>query len=344
MPSSLPSPQPGILDIAAYKPGDSSVACGVKPIKLSSNETPLGASPKAVAAYKAAAGSLERYPDGSATALRQAIAGHYGLNADRIVCGAGSDEILNLIAHAYLGPGLEGLFCEHGFLVYKIATQAHGGTPVIAPEKNLTSDVDALLARVSERTRVVFLANPNNPTGTYIPHDEVRRLRAGLRSDILLVLDAAYAEYVRRNDYEAGLELVATTENTVMTRTFSKIYGLAGLRIGWAYGPARCHRCAQPHPRPVQRLGAGDCRRRRRARRQAAFRREHLPQRPLARRTDRRPHRARPHGDAERRQLPADRLRQGAGQAPPPMPTLSCAAAASSSGGWRATACRRPCG
>lgn len=237
MASSSPKPRPGVLDIEAYVPGESHVAGGVKPIKLSSNETPLGPSPNAVAAFSSAGAALERYPDGQAGLLRQAIARRFGLNPDRIVCGAGSDELINLIAHAYLGPGDEGLFTEHGFLLYRIVVLAAGATPVVAPETNLKTDVDAILERVTPKTRVVFIANPNNPTGTYLGIDEVRRLRAGLPSDVLLVLDAAYAEYVRRNDYEAGLELVATTDNTVMTRTFSKIFGLAGLRIGWAYCP-----------------------------------------------------------------------------------------------------------
>lgn len=233
-----PTPRPGILQIEAYVPGESKLPSGVMPAKLSSNETPLGPSPEAIEAYKAAAGQLERYPDGQATVLREAIARRYGLDADRIVCGSGSDEILTLLAHAYLGPGDEAIYTEHGFLVYRIAILANGATPVVAPEQNLKTDVDAILQRVTEKTRMVFLANPNNPTGTYIPIDEVRRLRAGLRGDILLVLDGAYAEYVQRNDYEAGIELVATTENTVMTRTFSKIHGLAALRIGWGYCPA----------------------------------------------------------------------------------------------------------
>ncbi len=235
--SPAPIPRPGILDIDIYVPGESKVAGGVKPIKLSSNETPLGPSPKAIEAYNASAKDLERYPDGQATALRNAIARRYGLDAGRIVCGAGSDELLTMLAHAYLGPGDEGIYTTHGFLVYRIAILACGAVPVIAPEKNLKTDVDAILAAVTARTRVVFLANPNNPTGTYIPIDEVRRLHAGLPGHVLLVLDAAYSEYVRRNDYEAGLELVATTSNTVMTRTFSKIHGLAALRIGWAYCP-----------------------------------------------------------------------------------------------------------
>jgi histidinol-phosphate aminotransferase len=233
----LPRPKPGILDIEAYVPGESKLPGGVKPVKLSSNETPLGASPRAIAAFKAAADHLERYPDGQATALRNAIARRYGLDPARIVCGAGSDELLSLLAHAYLGPGDEAIYTEHGFLVYRIAILANGATPVVAPERDLRTDVDAILARVTARTRMVFIANPNNPTGTYIPMSEVRRLRSELRSDIVLVLDGAYAEYVRRNDYEAGIELVATTSNTVMTRTFSKIFGLAALRLGWAYCP-----------------------------------------------------------------------------------------------------------
>ena len=238
MVATAPIARPGILDIEAYVPGESKVPGGMKPAKLSSNETPLGPSPKAIAAFAAAAGELERYPDGQASLLRNAIAKRYGLDAARIVCGSGSDELLGMLARGYLGPGDEAIYTAHGFLVYRIAILTNGATPVVAPERGLKTDVDAILERVTAKTRVVFIANPNNPTGTYIPIEEVRRLRAGLREDILLVLDAAYAEYVSRNDYEAGLELVATTTNTVMTRTFSKIHGLAALRIGWAYCPA----------------------------------------------------------------------------------------------------------
>lgn len=235
--SQRPNPKPGILDIAPYVPGKSG-AKGEKVFKLSSNESPLGASAAAIAAYRAAADKLELYPDGNATALRQAIASRYGLNAANIVCGAGSDELLQLLAHCYLGPGDEAIYSQYGFLVYPIAIQSNGAKSVVAPEKNFTADIDAMLALVTERTRIVFLANPNNPTGTYLPFSEVKRLHAGLPRDVLLVLDAAYAEYVRRNDYESGLELVASFDNVVMTRTFSKIYGLAALRIGWAYCPA----------------------------------------------------------------------------------------------------------
>lgn len=232
-----PQPRPGILEIDPYVPGKSS-AKGAKIHKLSSNESPVGASPKAIEAYKASASSLERYPDGSATALRAAIAQRYGLSAERIVCGAGSDELLQLLAHAYLGEGDEAVYSQYGFLVYPIAIAANGAKSVVAPEKNLTTDVDAMIAAVTPKTRMVFLANPNNPTGTYIPFSEVKRLHAALPSDVLLVLDAAYAEFVRSNDYESGIALVSEYENVVMTRTFSKIFGLAALRLGWLYGPA----------------------------------------------------------------------------------------------------------
>ena len=237
MPIDQPRPNPGVLAIEAYVPGESRIGGGLKPIKLSSNETPLGPSPRAIAAFHEAAQDLERYPDGQASALREAIAARYGLDARRIVCGAGSDELLTMLAHAYLGPGDEAIYTQHGFLVYRIVILASGATPVVVPERDFTADVDAILAAVTPRTRVVFLANPNNPTGTCLPAGDVCRLRAELPGSVLLVLDAAYAEYVTSAGYEAGAALVATTANTVMTRTFSKIYGLAGLRIGWAYCP-----------------------------------------------------------------------------------------------------------
>ncbi len=236
--SNRPMPRPGVLDIAPYVPGKSKATGGGKLYKLSSNETPLGASKKAQDAIARLAGTLEFYPDGAATALREAIGDVYGLNPDRIICGAGSDEILSLIAYAYLGPGDEAIYSQHGFLVYEIAIRAAGATPVVAPEQDLKTDVDAILAKVTDKTKIVFIANPNNPTGTYLPFSEVRRLHEGLPSNVVLVLDAAYSEYVRRNDYESGMELAATTENVIMTRTFSKIYGLANLRLGWGFGPA----------------------------------------------------------------------------------------------------------
>ncbi len=233
-----PVPRPGVLDIEAYEPGRSHAPGAAKVYKLSSNETPLGPSPKAVEAFHAAAGSLAYYPDGAARALREAIGRTFGLDPARIVCGAGSDDLLNLLAQAYLTAGDEAIFTTHSFLVYRNATLAAGGKPVVAPERAYTTDVDAILKAVTPRTRLVFIANPNNPTGTYLPIAEVRRLHAALSPRTLLVLDAAYAEYVRRNDYEAGIELTATSENVVMTRTFSKVYGLAALRLGWMYAPA----------------------------------------------------------------------------------------------------------
>lgn len=238
MSSQSPTPRPGVLAIEAYVPGKSDAPGVAKMFKLSSNETPLGASPAALEAYRAAGEHLQDYPDGAASALREAIGGAFGLDPARIVCGAGSDDLLNLIARAYLADGDEAIHTTHGFLVYPIATLGTGAKPVVAAEKNFTADVDAILGAVTKKTKVVFLANPNNPTGTYLPFDEIKRLQRSLPGNVLLVLDAAYAEYIRRNDYESGIELVATTDNTVMTRTFSKIYGLAALRLGWMYGPA----------------------------------------------------------------------------------------------------------
>lgn len=238
MTANRPAPQPGILAIEPYVPGRAGSDSIGRVFKLSSNETPLGPSPRARQAYLEAAAELERYPEGSSSVLRAAIAERYGLNAERIVCGSGSDELLHLLAQAYLGEGDEAIATEHGFLVYPIVTKAAGAKLVSVKEKDLRADVDAILAAVTPKTKIVFLANPNNPTGSYLPVDEVKRLHAGLRSDILFVVDAAYCEYVQRNDYESGIELVATSDNVVMTRTFSKIYGLASLRLGWIYAPA----------------------------------------------------------------------------------------------------------
>ncbi len=228
---------PGILDIAPYIPGRSTGEGGKRLIKLSSNETPLGTSPLAIEAYKRLASELHRYPDGASYELRDALAARHGIDAERIVCGNGSDELIGLLAAAYAGPGDEVLFTEHAFAIYKIATQANGAIPVEVPEAGLTADVDALLDHAGANTRLCFLANPNNPTGTYIPAEEVRRLREGLPEHTLLVLDSAYAEYLRRDDYTDGSELVDSQDNVVMTRTFSKIYGLSALRLGWMYAP-----------------------------------------------------------------------------------------------------------
>ncbi len=230
-------PSSGVMDISPYVPGKSFVPGEGELIKLSSNETPMGPSPKAVEAYKNEAFQLERYPDGAAAVLREAIGQKHGIDPGRIVCGTGSDDILNLLAKAYLRPGDEAIVTEFAFQVFKIAIMGQGARPVFASEVDYRADVDAILSCVSDATRMVFLANPNNPTGTYLPFSEVERLRAGLPERVLLVLDAAYAEYIDREDYNPGLEMVSSGDNTVMTRTFSKVYGLASLRLGWAYCP-----------------------------------------------------------------------------------------------------------
>lgn len=229
--------RPGILEIEAYVPGAHHLP-GDGPIyKMSSNESAIGPSPAAIAAYAAAASEMHRYFDGGATDLRSAIAADIDADPAQIVCGAGSDDLLQLLTRAYAGPGDEVLYSAHGFLVYPIAARAAGATPVAAPEKNLTTDVDSLLAHVTPRTRICFVANPNNPTGSYIPTSELVRLREGLPQHVLLVIDAAYAEYVGKADYTEGNELVRRYDNVVVSRTFSKIYALASLRLGWAYCP-----------------------------------------------------------------------------------------------------------
>lgn len=229
-------PQPGILEIAPYKGGASSARGVSEVLKLSSNENPLGSCDAARDAWMRAGRDMHRYPDGSHAALRAAIGEVHGLDPARIVCGAGSDESLALLAQAYSGHGDEVIYTEHGFGLYPIVARAAGAEPVRVPERDRVIDVDAILARVCGRTRVVFVANPANPTGTMLPGDELRRLARDLPPHILLVLDGAYAEYAE--GYDGGVSLVDGSENVVMTRTFSKIHGLGGLRVGWCYGPA----------------------------------------------------------------------------------------------------------
>lgn len=226
--------KPWVAGIAPYVPGKAKI--GDRPVvaKLSSNENPFGPSPQAIAAMQAVLADGHRYPDPAATALREALGAHHGLDPARIICGTGSDEILHLAAGAFAGPGDEVVYVRHGFSVYDIAARRVGATPVVAPDRDWTCDVDAVLAAVTERTRVVFLANPNNPTGTIIPASEVRRLHAGLPADCVFVLDAAYAEFAS-GDYEDGLDLASRHGNVIAARTFSKVYGLAAQRIGWGY-------------------------------------------------------------------------------------------------------------
>jgi histidinol-phosphate aminotransferase len=232
-----PVPRPGILDISPYVGGEAKVAGVERPIRLASNESALGPSPKAIAAYRALAGDIHRYPDGNAEELRETLGRRHGIDPAQIVCGAGSDELITLLLRCYAGVGDEVLYSRHGFLMYPINAMAAGATPIAAPEREQTTDVDAVLARVTERTRIVFIANPNNPTGTYLGAEEIARLHAGMPASVLLAIDAAYAEFVNRNDYEPGIALVNRAENVVMLRTFSKIYALGGLRLGWAYCP-----------------------------------------------------------------------------------------------------------
>ncbi|WP_144186770.1 histidinol-phosphate transaminase [Elioraea rosea] len=234
-----PQPRPGIMQIAAYVGGEGKLAGANRVIKLSSNEGALGPSPRAIAAYEAEKGEIHRYPDGGAGELRSAIASAFRLDASRVVCGAGSDDLLCLLTQAYGGIGTETIVTKHAFAMHPIYARYAGSTVVVAEERNLTADVDAILACVSPRTTLVMLANPNNPTGTMLPWSEVARLRQGLPESVLLVLDLAYAEYL---EDPRGSEAVALVDgpgaNVVMTRTFSKIYGLGGLRLGWAYAPA----------------------------------------------------------------------------------------------------------
>ena len=232
-----PRPRPEILEIHPYTPGVSAVPGINRVIKLSSNEGAFGPPPSVAPALAAIAGKLHRYPEGGATALRQAIGARFGLDPARIVCGAGSDDLLFLLCHIYGGPNTELVMTEHGFSIYEIAGRLAGCRVVKTPERNRTTDVDAILAAITPATRMVFIANPNNPTGTFLPAAEAIRLRQVLPPDTLLVLDSAYAEYLDRPDYDPGTALVDATDNTVMTRTFSKMFGLGGLRVGWAYAP-----------------------------------------------------------------------------------------------------------
>ncbi|PAX07521.1 histidinol-phosphate transaminase [Sphingomonas lenta] len=230
-----PVPKQWIMDIAPYIPGRSTTDSGAKAVKLSSNENPLGTPPAAREAFLSAARDLERYPDASGSIVRDALAARHGLDPARIIYGNGSDEVLHLAAGAFSGPGDEVIFVHYGFAVYEIAARRTGATPVIAPDKDYATDVDAILACVTERTRIIFVANPNNPTGTFAPREEIARLHANLPAHVLLVLDHAYAEYIDGADDDGGMELARTAPNVLVTRTFSKMYGLAAERIGWGY-------------------------------------------------------------------------------------------------------------
>jgi len=230
-----PTPKPGVLDAPLYVPGEHKLDGITEPAILSANENPLGPSDKAIAAYREGAEHLHRYPDGGSNALRRAIADAEGLDPERLICGAGSDELITFLIRAYAGVGDEVLYSKHGFAMYRISAIGAGATPVAVPESSLRTDVDAFLETASPQTKLAFIANPNNPTGSYISEAEVTRLIEGLPPHVVIVLDSAYAEYVSRNDYTDGAALVDAHPNVVMLRTFSKIYGLAAVRLGWAY-------------------------------------------------------------------------------------------------------------
>ena len=231
-------PQPGILDIALYVGGDSKLSGTTNKVtKLSSNENPYGSSPKAVEVFKAASSDLSVYPSTDHADLHTAIGQVYGVDPARVICGAGSDEIIAFLCQVYAGAGDEVIYTEHGFAMYRISALAAGATPVQVKEDNRHTGGDAILAACSDKTKLVFIANPNNPTGTMISDEEIARLADGLPAQVLLVLDGAYAEYAG-DDFDAGLSVIEARDNVVMTRTFSKLYGLGGLRIGWGYGPA----------------------------------------------------------------------------------------------------------
>ncbi|MFN7397830.1 MAG: histidinol-phosphate transaminase [Sandaracinobacter sp.] len=257
-----PRPNPWIGEIDAYVGGSAKGGGHADPVKLSSNENPWGASPRALAALAAAAGTSNRYPDGGAAALRAKIGALYGLDPDRIVCGTGSGDMLQLLPAIYCAPGDTVVHVQHGFMLYPITARRAGAKPIEAPDRDFTADVDAILKTVRADTRIVILANPNNPTGTMIEAAEVARLHAGLRDDVLLVLDQAYTDYLDGPDPDGGLALARTAPNVVVTRTLSKIYGLGGLRVGWATGPAaiiaELNRVRAPFPISVPALAAAE--------------------------------------------------------------------------------------
>ncbi|MCV6587277.1 MAG: histidinol-phosphate transaminase [Marinibacterium sp.] len=226
-------PQPGILDIALYQGGASHVAGVANVVKLSSNENPFGPSPRAIEAFRAAGAALHRYPNTDHGPLRQTIGAHHGLDPDRIICGVGSDEVITFLCQCYAGPGDEVLYTEHGFSMYKISARAAGAEPVKVPERDRRVDVDAIIAGVTERTRLIFVTNPGNPTGTMLGAADLERLAASVPRDVIVVLDGAYAEFAP--GFDGGVSVVDRHPNVVMTRTFSKLYGLGGLRIGWGY-------------------------------------------------------------------------------------------------------------
>ncbi len=229
------TPQSGIMEIELYQSGASKIEGVEQVVKLSSNENPFGASEAAIEAFRRASYDLHRYPSTDHAALRAAIGEVHGLDPERIICGVGSDEVIHFLCQCYAGTGDEVIHTEHGFSMYRISALAAGATPVEVPERDRVVDVDAILAGCTARTRLVFIANPANPTGTMLSEAELTRLADGVPAHAILVIDSAYAEYAQ--GYDGGAALASARPNVVMTRTFSKLYGLGGLRVGWGYGP-----------------------------------------------------------------------------------------------------------
>lgn len=241
----IPQPRPCVLELPEYVPGDRELKGIAEPIKLSSNESTLGPSPQALKAYADAATQLHRYPDPDQNELRDALAEHFGLAVNQLICGNGSAELIQILIHAYVGEGDEVLLSEYGFPLYRIFAISQGASVALSSEVDCVTSVDSLLECVTPKTKLVAIANPNNPTGTYLSGSEVRRLHANLPEHVLLLLDEAYAEYVTAEDFESGLKWADETENVVVARTFSKLYGLAALRIGWMLAPQRVFQTMQ---------------------------------------------------------------------------------------------------
>ena len=241
----IPQPRPCVLELPEYVPGDRELKGIAEPIKLSSNESTLGPSPQALKAYADAETQLHRYPDPDQNELRDALAEHFGLAVNQLICGNGSAELIQILIHAYVGEGDEVLLSEYGFPLYRIFAISQGASVTLSSEVDCVTSVDSLLECVTPKTKLVAIANPNNPTGTYLSGSEVRRLHANLPEHVLLLLDEAYAEYVTAEDFESGLKWADETENVVVARTFSKLYGLAALRIGWMLAPQRVFQTMQ---------------------------------------------------------------------------------------------------
>ncbi|MDB5438470.1 MAG: histidinol-phosphate aminotransferase, chloroplastic-like [Caulobacteraceae bacterium] len=233
-----PTPKAGILDIAPYVPGKAGAKGVINPVKLSANENPLGCSPKAKAAYIAAAERLFLYPDGRANSLREAVSRTYGLEPERLIFGCGSDEVFEDLCQTYLEPGDNIVQGEHGFLAYAVFAKACQAEVRYAPQTNLRPTAQAVLDQVDERTRIIFLDNPSNPTGAIMLGEEVEALHAGLPPNVILVLDGAYSEFADDPGFDGGFDLARRSNNVVVTRTFSKLHGLAAARVGWGYCPA----------------------------------------------------------------------------------------------------------